>query len=117
MIECEKCENYFHADDVSACPECGLELCEDCYNVHIIRCINGNCDFEDDDCDYEDTLPRVCPHCETKLEIDNSYKGEYIVSTLYCPNIECTCDYSREMDRVHEDDVDLNVYFEEKEDN
>lgn len=110
MIECEKCENYFHADDISACPECGLELCEGCYNEHVMRCINGN--YDDDDYDYEDTLPRVCPHCETELEIDHSYEGEYIVSTLYCPNNKCTCDYSYEMSKVHEDDVDL----EEEED-
>jgi hypothetical protein len=49
MIECEneKCGRYFHADDIQQCPECGKELCEDCFQKHVKGCLNkGNLDEE-----------------------------------------------------------------------
>ncbi len=39
MIECECCEEYFHADEISSCPECGIELCEECFQRHVMCCV------------------------------------------------------------------------------
>lgn len=48
MIECEQCGRYNHVDDIEECPVCGNELCESCYQGHVIRCLNPEIDEEYD---------------------------------------------------------------------
>lgn len=60
MIECEICENYFHADDINSCPnpDCDYDdLCPECYDNHVTGCMLGDeytsTDFDNDDCDTD----------------------------------------------------------------
>ena len=97
MIECELCENYFHADEINSCPKCGIELCESCYEKHVTECIAQGI-FEDDE-EEECKYPHQCPKCGEELELDVS-PGE--TSTIYCKNPDC--DF--EMDYINEDEED-----------
>lgn len=51
MIECTKCGDYFHADEIENCPnpDCLHELCEGCRIEHVGPCLAGP-DEEDDEC-------------------------------------------------------------------
>ncbi|MCE5220603.1 MAG: hypothetical protein LLF98_04855 [Clostridium sp.] len=46
MIECERCGRDFHADEIESCPKCDKELCTDCYNKHVGKCMLKG-EFED----------------------------------------------------------------------
>ena len=67
MIECDICTNYFHADDIETCPECGIELCPSCYENHVTRCLSQSTADDDDD---DDKYPHECPNCGEDLELD-----------------------------------------------
>lgn len=95
MIQCELCNIYFHADEISTCPGCGKELCESCYEEHVTRCMAQ--DISDEDEDEECKYPHECPKCGAELELDVQF-GE--TSTIYCTNPEC--DFT--MDYINEDD-------------
>ena len=84
MIECEKCTNYFHPDEIESCPECGKELCESCYEEHVTKCINQ--DIIEDEYDEECRYPHECPECDSELELDVSLDGP---SIIYCTNQNC----------------------------
>lgn len=91
MIKCEICENYFHADDIQFCPECGIELCPKCYQRHVLKCIAEKCNFEDeDDEEEESTILHICPNCEEQLALEQDQDGS---ARVYCPN----CDFVKEL--------------------
>lgn len=91
MIECELCGNYFHADDVKACPVCFLELCPDCYEDHVINCLAAQNDNMDGYDGFESSIPTVCPECGADLEYDINSDSSM---TVYCPD----CDFSQKVD-------------------
>ena len=97
MIECEKCGNYFHADDIRECPKCGLELCEECYEQHVVSCMLE--DYDDLNDDY-DKPPTYCPNCDEKLELDIDYNH----STLYCEECGFELDVTNELEDEDEDE-------------
>lgn len=88
MIECEMCENYFHVDDIKNCPKCGMELCESCFEKHVLDCLNLD---EDDIIENDESVPRVCPLCGEELELDINYSnsGEGLILELICSNSNC----------------------------
>lgn len=38
MIECQLCEECFDEEDMTECPECLKEMCQDCYERHVPIC-------------------------------------------------------------------------------
>lgn len=49
MIQCEICGEYFNTDEIKSCPNpnCGYEdLCEECYDKHVTKCMTMNFDDE-----------------------------------------------------------------------
>lgn len=107
MIQCEgMCGEYFHADDVRSCPECGIELCEECFQIHIKQCLAADSYEEDDD---RETIDRECPRCGEELELDINVDG---TSSLLCPNPKC--DFEKD---VTEELNKINIGYEEDEEN
>ena len=98
MIECELCGEYFHADDIDACPKCGIELCEGCYQTHVTKCMLS--DFEDEENDNScNKYPHECPKCGCELELDIGFNEP---SKIYCTNPEC--DFEMEYEDIDADD-------------
>lgn len=98
MIECESCKRYFHADDIEKCPNCGMELCEECFQSHVPRCLNPEL-FEDDE-EEESSIPHICPECgeELKLDIDSEESMRVI-----CSNPDC--DYQQQLTQEQIDEL------------
>ena len=99
MIECELCGGYFHPDEISNCPECEIEICEECFEKHVRFCGQED-DIEEDD-DEIANLPRECPKCGAELELDIDYDK----TTLLCPECDYQIDVTEEFSRI-EDDID-----------
>lgn len=100
MIECECCEEYFHADEISSCPECGIELCEGCFQRHVMRC-GLNRDM-DDNSEGLLNVPTECPECGEKLELDVDYDK----TTLMCPECDYDLDVTDEFKNLEDDNED-----------
>lgn len=49
MIICAGCGVYFKPDDIRSCPKCDGELCPECYDKHVPKCIAGEDNFDDED--------------------------------------------------------------------
>ena len=89
MIECEICGNYFHVDEIKNCPECNIDLCPECFEKHVMKCMAEKWDFGDEG-EREFLIPHVCPRCQTDLELDIDPDGS---ARVYCPN----CDFVEEL--------------------
>lgn len=100
MIACEICGNYFHVDDIQECSKCGIELCPECAEKHISKCIVG----EDNNNDYEEDnlIPSECPKCGEELELDIDYDKQM----LFCTNRSCdySLDVTNEMECLMQED-------------
>lgn len=106
MIECELCENYFHADDIETCPACYLELCPDCYEEHVIDCLASHNDNMNVYNYHKLSIPTKCPKCETTLEFDIHSDCSAI---LYCPDCDFTQDLDKELlEQIKQDYNDLS---------
>lgn len=78
MIECACCERWFHPDEIRECHKCGEEICEECFNKHLIGC--GEFDGIDEEYDHKLDIPKECPNCTEELELDFDYES----TTLLC---------------------------------
>lgn len=89
MIECDVCGNYFHADDISDCPnqECTKEICEGCYQKHVSICISD--DFMDE---YEEDRHSYI--------IQKSLEGLYFDKNLFDINKKHLIDVARDDERL-----------------
>lgn len=98
MIECECCGGWFHPDEIRECPECGIEVCEECFEAHIQSCT----DFDDIDDTNEELLnvPRECPKCGEELELDIDYG----TTTVMCPKCDFELDVTDEFSKLKDDD-------------
>lgn len=115
MMECEICREYFHADNIEACPRCGLELCPECYERHVSLCMAE--EWFDKKEREESTIPHICPKCGEELELALEMDGS---ASVYCPN--SACDFEEELDDEQlaelngdEDDDDEEEDEEERE--
>ena len=89
MIECEMCKKWFPADEIEACPECGLDLCPSCYDEHVTGCtLQMEKDVDDV---IETSIPTICPECGSPLTLDPDPDGS---ARVYCEN----CDFCQELD-------------------
>ena len=104
MIECESCERNFNSDDIRECPECGKELCPECYENHISRCILSGYNF-DEEYEEESLIPHECPNCGEKLELDVDPDGS---ARVYCSE----CDFIEELNK--EQLAELNQYDDDE---
>lgn len=101
MIECELCGGYFHPDEISNCPKCGIEICERCFEKHVRFCEESDDNDEYDDNDEIAKLPRECPECGAELELDVDYNK----TTLLCPECDYELDVTEEFKRMDEDEL------------
>ena len=87
MIECELCGRFFHADEIEECPVCGKELCPECYENHVSKCLLGEFNF-DEEYEEESLIPHKCPICKEPLELDIDSDGSARVCCSKCDFIE-----------------------------
>ena len=97
MIECEICGQYFHADEITNCPRCGVDICARCFENHIRYC-GDHVDMDDEDNENDEiaNLPRECPECRSDLELDVDYDK----TTLLCPQCEYELDVTHEFQKI-----------------
>lgn len=98
MIQCNCCGGWFHPDEIRECPECGIEVCDGCFENHIKMCRK----FDDIDDDHEEELdvPRVCPVCNEPLELNVDYDK----TTVMCSNCDYELDVTDEFKNLEEDE-------------
>ena len=101
MIKCEKCGNWFSADEIETCPECEKELCPTCYEEHVTECTLQI----DDDFDEEETsIPHICPQCGENLEPSVEMDGSMGV---LCEN----CGYYQELNEEQISELNSSELF------
>ena len=111
MIECECCDNYFHPDDIRKCPNCETELCPECYDIHVKKCLNN------DDCDCNNDyvwafIPRLCPDCDTELDTDIDSDE---VGRVFCPECSYVLELTKEQISELISEEESDDYEEESE--
>lgn len=98
MIECELCGGYFHPDEIRECPECGIEICEKCFENHVCACRQEDYIGEEEG-DEITNLPRECPKCGAELELDTYYDE----TTLLCSECDYQLDVTEEFKRIDDE--------------
>lgn len=114
MIECEICGNYIHIDDMEECPQCGLELCPECYKKHMSAHAEEefSLDIEQDE---EEIIPHTCPHCQDDLTLDTTdidMGGAVVKAYVYCDS----CGFSQELDESQLAEINRWLNEDENED-
>lgn len=115
MTKCEICGLYFHADDIQVCPECDMELCQECYERHVPKCTAEDYSFDDEDYEDESTILHICPNCGERLELDQSQNGS---ARVYCPD----CDFVEELNakqlaELNQEEAENNENYDNSENN
>lgn len=100
MMECDICGDYFHPDEISNCPKCDIEICESCFENHV-RCCGEDTDMDDEN-DEISNLPRDCPDCGDKLELDTDPNSDK--NTLLCNQCGYQLDVTAEFKKIDDND-------------